>query len=79
MSKDNPTFGEMACGVNFNPSAHPAVDEIKRRYADICDDLNDRRNATDNPNVARMYSIAITETQTAQMWAVKAATWGYRT
>jgi hypothetical protein len=28
-----------------------------------------------DPEIKRMYSIAITEAQTAQMWAVKAATW----
>lgn len=77
MSKENPTFGEMACGVNFNPGGHVAVEEIKRRFADLCDDLNDRRAAATNPNIARMLSIAITEAQTAQMWAVKAVTWSH--
>jgi len=29
----------------------------------------------DNPEMVRLCSIAITEAQTAQMWAVKAVTW----
>lgn len=71
------TFGEKAAGVSFNPGGHEAVNAIKRRYADLIDDMNDRRNASDNPEVKRMLSIAITESQTAQMWAVKAVTWGF--
>ena len=29
------------------------------------------------PEVSRMLSVAITDAQTAQMWAVKAVTWQY--
>jgi hypothetical protein len=72
-----PTFGEKAAGVSFNPGGLEAVNAIKRRFADLIDDLNDRRAASDNPEVKRMLSIAITEAQTAQMWAVKAVTWQY--
>lgn len=70
-----PTFGEKAAGVSFNPGGHEAVNAIKRRYADLIDDLHERRAASDDPEVKRMLSIAITESQTAQMWAVKAVTW----
>lgn len=70
-----PTFGEKAAGVSFNPGGHPAVDAIKRRFADLIDDLHERRTASDNAEVKRMLSVAITEAQTAQMWAVKAVTW----
>jgi hypothetical protein len=34
-----------------------------------------RVDAKDNPEKQRLWSIAITEAQTAQMWATKAATW----
>jgi hypothetical protein len=37
--------------------------------------MNALRNSSDNPDVKRMASVAITEAQTAQMWAVKAITW----
>lgn len=69
------TFGQKACGVSFNPGGREDVDKIKRMFADIIDHINDLRNDTTNPDVARMLSIAITEAQTAQMWAVKAVTW----
>lgn len=71
------TFGEKACGVSFNPGGHEAVTKIKAAFAAVVDDLNDRRAASDNNEVKRMLSVAITEAQTAQMWAVKAVTWGF--
>lgn len=71
------TFGERACGVSFNPGGNPDVDSIKRQFAAIVDDLNDRRSASENPEVKRMLALAITDAQTAQMWAVKAVTWGF--
>jgi hypothetical protein len=70
------TYGEKACGVSFNPSNREDVDLIKRKYAEIVDLLAEHRKDA-NPEVARMLSIAITETQTAQMWAVKAVTWQF--
>lgn len=69
------TFGEKACGVSFNPGGREDVDKIKRAFANVVDLLNEHRLDA-SPDVARMLSIAITETQTAQMWAVKAVTWG---
>jgi hypothetical protein len=71
------TFGQKACGVSFNPSGHAVVNEIKKDFAIIVDNLHAIRLATDNAEVKRMLSIAITEAQTAQMWAVKAVTWQY--
>ncbi len=74
------TFGERAVGLNFNPAQDPKVAKIKEQFAAIVDTLNDYRagNPGDehDPDVARMLSVAITEAQTAQMWAVKAVTWG---
>ena len=68
------TFGERAVGLTFNPSGDAYVHQVKEvaaKFIDLCDTM--RTGAS--PEVARMYSIAITEAQTAQMWAVKAATW----
>jgi len=70
-------FGEKAVGVSFNPSGDTVVDHIKSYYAILINELNTLREESDNNEVKRMYSIAITESQTAQMWAVKAATWKY--
>lgn len=71
------TYGQRAVGLTFNPSGDPKVQSIKEKFAAIIDELNDMRPAYDGkPNeVSRMLAIAITESQTAQMWAVKAATW----
>lgn len=69
------TFGEKAVGLTFNPSNNPQVDACKRGFAEVIDQMNDLRAVSDNPEVKRMASVAITEAQTAQMWAVKAITW----
>ena len=67
------TFGEKAVGLTFNPSGDQTVHELKEAYAKVIDILNDMRS--DRSEKARLASIAITEAQGAQMWAVKAATW----
>lgn len=70
------TFGMKAVGIGFNPSGNQSVYECKKRYADQIDQLNDFRNDPAVPSEAkRLASIAITEAQGAQMWAVKALTW----
>lgn len=70
------TFGEKAVGLTFNPSNNLAVDECKRNFAKAIDQLNDVRNDPATPQEGkRLASIAITELQGAQMWAVKAITW----
>lgn len=69
------TFGEKAVGLTFNPSGDDAVAKCKQFFADAIDQMHDLRQNSDNPDVGRMASLAITEAQTAQMWAVKAITW----
>jgi hypothetical protein len=69
------TFGEKAVGLSFNPSGDGAVESCKRGFASVIDQMHDLRENTANAEVKRMASIAITEAQTAQMWAVKAITW----
>lgn len=58
------TFGEKAVGINFNPGGHPEVESCKRSCADLIDNLNDARNRTDNGDVKRMFSEAITNIKT---------------
>ena len=76
--EDRPmTYGEKAVGLSFNPSADPKVQKLKELYAEIIDILSDARFKAGNPSEAdRLASVAITEAQTAQMWAVKTVTWG---
>lgn len=70
------TFGEKAVGLTFNPSNSQGVDAIKKSAAAYIDLLNQMREGLSG-EIARMLSVAITEAQTSQMWAVKAATWKY--
>ena len=77
------SFGEKAVGLNFNPGNDPKVQEVKESYAKIIDTLNDEREKLSHGDEStgesrekiRMISIAITELQTSQMWAVKAITY----
>lgn len=69
------TYGQRAVGVSFNPSADPEVGLCKQMFADAIDQMHALRMRTESNEVARMCAIAITEAQTAQMWAVKAITW----
>lgn len=69
------TFGEKAVGLTFNPSGDSAVNTVKKYYAQVIDDMNSLRSGEISAEAKRLYSIAITEAQGAQMWAVKAITW----
>ena len=51
------------------------VATVKGLYAEIIDFLNDLRISDGSPEIKRLASVAITEAQGAQMWAVKALTW----
>lgn len=69
------TYGEKAVGLTFNPGGSAIVQEVKEAYAKIIDTLHAIRTGTESAEIKRLMSIAITEAQTAQMWAVKGITW----
>jgi len=69
------TYGEKAVGLTFNPSGDDAVHACKKGFADMIDQMNDLRTLSSSAEQFRLASIAITEMQGAQMWAVKALTW----
>ena len=69
------SYGEKAVGLTFNPSGDTDVQIIKEAYAEIIDLLYAQKYQSTSGEMARLYSIAITEAQAAQMWAVKAITW----
>jgi hypothetical protein len=69
------TFGERAVGLTFNPSGDDKVNVLKGQAAAFIDSCNDWRDKATDPEVKRMYSLAISDAQVAQMWGVKAATW----
>lgn len=69
------SYGGKAVGLSFNPSNLLSVEITKSKYAKVINLLDSIRSETDNPEKKRLCSIAITEAQAAQMWAVKALTW----
>ena len=80
------SFGEDAVGLGFNPGGDDQVAKAKRLFAEIIDMCHDKRSETANlgrgtdkeilrlGQKERYASIAITETQAAQMWVVKMLT-----
>lgn len=68
-----PTYGGKAVGISFNPSGDEKVQRLKGLFAEIIDILHEDRGDNRDER-ARLASVAITEAQTAQMWAVKAVT-----
>lgn len=77
MENKESSFGEKAVGLTFNPSNNDAVANCKKEFAATIDRMNMLRMMSSDPEVKRMASVAITEAQTAQMWAVKAITWKF--
>ena len=71
------TYWEKAVGLTFNPSGDERVQKVKELFAQAIDLMVEVRNeqTTWPSERSRLASVAITEAQTAQMWAVKAITW----
>ena len=68
------SLGEDRVRVKFNSSDNSTVAKIKHMTAamiDLCDELH--RNVAD-PEVKRLFALAMTEYESAQHWAVKGAT-----
>ena len=71
------TYGQKAVGITFNVEGDPKVAEVKALYAKIIDLCNELRTEAGQSEKGRLLSVAITEAQTAQMWAVKGITYKY--
>ena len=69
------SYGEKAVGLGFNPGGNAEVHSCKSGFAVEIDRMNKLRMSTFDEEVMRMAETAITNLQTAQMWAVKAITW----
>jgi hypothetical protein len=65
------TLGESRCHINFNPSSDDKIGTFKRMMADAIDYLNNLQNESLDPEADRCFEIAMTELETAQMYAVK--------
>lgn len=71
------SFGEKAVGITCNHAEGAVATNVhtaKQHYANIIDQLHGLRTPGQSES-NRLLSIAITEAQSAQMWAVKAITW----
>jgi len=68
------TYGETAVGLDFNPSGDDDVKKVKELFAEIIDLCDVLRDDAKTGEKKRLFSVAITEAQGAQMWAVKAIT-----
>jgi len=75
------SYGETLVGINYNYTHDDLVIKIKAKYAEIINMLQSARfepesniKIESHTERQRYISIAITEAQTAQMWAVKAVT-----
>ena len=69
------TYGEKAVGLSFNPSEDEKVNKVKELYSKIIDLCDEVRTEAGQGEKGRLLSVAITEAQTAQMWAVKGITY----
>jgi hypothetical protein len=65
------TLGEKRCHIGFNPSADDKIGQFKRMMANAIDYCDHELQVSDDPEAKRCFSIAMTELETAQMYAVK--------
>jgi hypothetical protein len=65
------TLGEKRCHISFNPSSDDKIGTFKRMMADAIDYCQEELLATEDGEAKRCFSIAMTELETAQMYAVK--------
>ena len=78
------TRGEYRVGINFNPPADDTVGRIKSMAAALIDFIDGipvlgaetEAQLVRSAEVARLKALAMTEIESAAMWAVKAATKG---
>ena len=66
------TLGESRIGVSFNPGGDSRIDELKRLFADLVDDIGALPDHGDG-EIRRVKAVAQSEVEGAAMWAVKAA------
>ncbi len=65
------TLGEKRCHIGFNPSSDDKIGTFKRMMADAIDYCNNEMADANSGEAKRCFSIAMTELETAQMYAVK--------
>jgi hypothetical protein len=68
------TLGEQRVRTDFNASNSDAVAELNNDHARLIDKVKAISDATTDNEVKRLCSLAMTDLESAAMWAVKAAT-----
>lgn len=68
------TLGEYRVGIDFNPTGSAQVSEIKRSAAAMIDLCAAGAGDTGDPEIGRLWLLAMAHIEDAAMWAVKAAT-----
>ena len=68
------TNGELAVGKSFNPSQDETVAKLKALFAETFDVVESATNLEDVTH-RKLRDAALHEIVSAQMWAVKVATW----
>ena len=69
--------GKKAVELTFNPSGDEKVLKVKELYAQMIDPCNELRTEAGQGEKGRLLSVAITEAQGAQRWAVKGITYPF--
>jgi hypothetical protein len=67
------SLGAARVRETFNPKDN-LVDKLKRYMADLIDICHENADKTDDLEVGRLWSLAMTHYEEAAMWAVKGAT-----
>lgn len=71
------TYGQRAVGLSFNPSNDTTVQHLKELFAQVIDTITALPVGATQVvgGRAALMEEAVRQAQTAQMWAVKVATW----
>lgn len=71
---DSQSIGVKRVGVTFNPSGDDRVDSIKVKAAMLINEINDLSLESENGEAKRCFAVAMTDIESAAMWAVKGIT-----
>jgi len=63
--------GHARCGVNFNPDGNEDVDKLKMLAAGFMQACSELRDGAEDGDGKRCFSTAMTDMESAQMFAVK--------
>lgn len=68
------SIGAQRVGISFNPSADHRVDSIKQKAAILINEIHEYFQLIESSEAKRCFAVAMTEVESAAMWAVKGVT-----